>query len=122
VSEVDKTSKNAAKLLKAQNAADYHLEVELQEQNKHQLPREILSQSVNTFAKKMVNEPVILKEAEVRDQKGEVIPFTGIVFDFFAAKFCLALKQFFCLVWPRRGHMVVFLRLLKFKKINQKQN
>ena len=82
MSGVDKTSTNVAKLLKAQNAADYHLEVELQEKNKQQLPREVLSQSVSTFAKRMVNEPVILKEAEVRDQKGEVIPFTVIVFEF----------------------------------------
>ena len=83
MSEVDKASKNAAKLLKAQNAADYHLEVELKEQNDQQLSREVLSQSVNTFAQRMVNEPVILEEAEVRDQKGEIIPFTGIVLDFF---------------------------------------
>jgi hypothetical protein len=95
VSEVDNTSKNAAKLLKVQDAADYHLEVEFQEQNKQQLPREVLSQSVNTFAKKMVNEPVILKEAEVRDQKGEVIPFTGTVFDFLCKKFFDVLLFFY---------------------------
>ena len=82
MSEVDKTSKKAAKLIKAQNAADYHLDVELKEQNGQELSREVVSQSVDTFAKRMVNEPVILEEAEVRDQKGEIIPFTGIVLDF----------------------------------------
>ncbi|CBY40093.1 unnamed protein product [Oikopleura dioica] len=75
VSEVDKTSKSSAKLLKAQNAADYHHEVELKEPSDQQLPREVVSKpsSVDAFSKRMVNEPVILEEAEVRDQQGEVI-------------------------------------------------
>jgi hypothetical protein len=122
VSEVDNTSKNAAKLLKVQDAADYHLEVEFQEQNKQQLPREVLSQSVNTFAKKMVNEPVILKEAEVRDQKGEVIPFTGIVFHFYARKFSLALSQVFSSVASFSSVIVIFLCYSKIRKKNEKQN
>merc|ERR1712037_282059 len=73
VSEVDKTSKSSAKFVSSiQNAADYHLEDELSELSDQQLPREVNSKSVNTF-KKMVNEPVILEETEVKDQKGEVI-------------------------------------------------
>ena len=83
MSEVDKTSKSSAKFVSStQNAADYHLEDELSELSDQQLPREVNSKSVNTFKKKMVNEPVILEETEVKDQKGEVISIEGIVSKF----------------------------------------
>ena len=128
MSEVDKTSKSSAKLLKAQNAADYHHEVELKEPSDQQLPREVVSKpsSVDAFSKRMVNEPVILEEAEVRDQQGEVISMAGIVltpFRCFPQKLPIKnLPSNYQQVWPLRGHIFIFLGFIvkKSKVINKK--
>ena len=87
MSEVDKTSElevgSFANSLKAQTASDYHLDFAIQDPSDQHLPREANPIPDNSFAEKrrMVNnEPVILEEAEVKDQKGNVIPTEGIVF------------------------------------------